>query len=291
MALYRRGTSSCRRSGSPARRRGSFSWRVASGCATSWMRQPSLIMCCPLSPKTWSARFWTWLKRPRRRRRTPFCGPACWDALPLRLREMEYAAEDGADGRPQTFQASGGHDGVLPRRPGAVASLSLSLHTEAAPGPEDPAGPGGAWRPAGAGGQSGQAVGCTRPYRVRRRRRVVIGGSRSLRWRLCCHQGRRQRLPWSRRPAARPRRHQEYHGAGCVQCRSRRRRRPEGSDSVCPRQVRQWSLLLPLELRRQGYQVLTALQLGKLASWGRLNAVAPAHWYTSKTSCPRGVFW
>ncbi len=35
--------------------------------------------------------------------------------------------------------------------------------------------------------------------------------------------------------------------------------------------------------------MLTALQLGKLASRGQLNAVAPARWSTLKTSCRRGV--
>jgi hypothetical protein len=35
---------------------------------------------------------------------------------------------------------------------------------------------GGARQSAGVGGQSGQAVGCTRPYRVRRRRRVINRG-------------------------------------------------------------------------------------------------------------------
>ncbi len=75
MALYRRGTSSCRHSGSPARRRGSSEWRAVSGCATSWTRQQNSITCCPLSLRTWSARFWIWLKWPRRRLRTSSCGP------------------------------------------------------------------------------------------------------------------------------------------------------------------------------------------------------------------------
>jgi hypothetical protein len=114
MALYRRGTSGCRRSGSPARRRGSPSWRAASGCATSWTRQPNSITCCLLSPRTRLARSWTWLKRPQRRPRTLPAGPLARDTLPLRLREVGYASENGADGRTQTFQAAGRHDGVLP---------------------------------------------------------------------------------------------------------------------------------------------------------------------------------
>jgi hypothetical protein len=82
MALYRRGTSSCRRSGSPARWRGLSLWRAVSGCATSWTRQQNSTTCCLLSLRTWSARFWTWLKRPRRHLRTPSCGPTCWRPTP-----------------------------------------------------------------------------------------------------------------------------------------------------------------------------------------------------------------
>jgi hypothetical protein len=49
----------------------------------------------------------------------------------------------------------------------------------------------------------------------------------------------------------------------------------KGLYSLSSSQVLQWSLFLPLELRRQGDQVLAALQQGKLASRGQLNAVAP----------------
>ena len=58
------------------------------------------------------------------------------------------------------------------------------------------------------------------------------------------------------------------------ECRSSRcdSKRPY---SLSSSQVLQWSLFLPHELRRQGDQVLAALQLGKLASRGRLNAIAP----------------
>jgi hypothetical protein len=64
MALYRRGTSSCRRSGSPARRHGLSLWRAVSGCTSSWTRQQNSTTCCPLSLRTRSARFWTWSRWP-----------------------------------------------------------------------------------------------------------------------------------------------------------------------------------------------------------------------------------
>ncbi len=144
MALYRSGTSSCRRSGRPAWRRGLSSWRAASDCATSWTRQPNSTKCCPLSPRTWSARSWTWLKRPGGDTVHLPAGPLAGDSLSLRLREVGYAAGNRADGWPQTFQTPGGHDGVLSRQPRAVSSLSLSLHTEAAAGLEDSARRGGA---------------------------------------------------------------------------------------------------------------------------------------------------
>jgi hypothetical protein len=203
MALYRRGTSSCRRSGSPAR-------HVLSALPEDMVGQiMDLVEVAPAA--------------------TPY------SFLRARLLETHSLSNYEKWDMLQKTEQMGGS------KPSKLLADMMELVS-------------GAWGPPGAGGQSGQAVGCTctRSNRVRRRRSFIIRGDRGQRRRLCRHQRRRQRLPRSWRPAARQRGRQEYHGAGREQCRSRRRC-PEGPYSVCSRQVRQWSLLFPLELRRQGY--------------------------------------
>jgi hypothetical protein len=66
-------------------------------------------------------------------------GPPVGDTLPVQLREVEHAAEDGADRRKQTIQAAGGHDGFLSCGFGAVSSVPLPLPSEVPPGLEDTA--------------------------------------------------------------------------------------------------------------------------------------------------------